>query len=1101
MSKVKSVAPSGLSITRKGENFTFKWKIPTKKYGDGQDLQYKTNGKWTDISVGKTTTSKLKKLARTHYIPYSGKKALKRVSFRVRGNTSKYKKKVKKNGKTKEVTISPVMSAWSRKSFKIEKPNKPKATVTVQTWPQVKFNWTVPVKDGDSHWFTEVGYTSVLKKNSPANAKNIDFSTSDGVRYSSTNSSASGSLTVKDDSSQLADGNSYTRWFRVRAKGPRGNTDYVYAKHTYALSNKCVITDYEVIPTSGGYTAKVFFDAPKSSQRPLTQAVVEYSIVTPDADMACPAAASWTQAAEVKTDQTKQKNGSYDYSSGAIFSIDTPVGTDECLFFRVNAEYDNKTTYGDPALVETLNYVLDDPTIVNLSTDSVQHTADIEITGATTVPDAFHVVRYMDDDNPDGFDVAIIAHGQTTVSGIQCPAWTNSPRFGVYAAAPGGCYETTTRADGIGSYAVDPKMKSTLVTQGGSIPAAPANVTANAVMPSGTIRVTWDWSWADADSAELSWADHEDAWESTSEPSTYNVTKMHASAWNISGLETGKKWYIRVRLIDDTGSSIAYGAYSDICVVNLSSAPLVPVLTLSDSIITENGEVTASWVYSSTDGTGQAAATIAEVTTDYILEYTLTQDLTVDDSKTYFTRSGSGTELDPYVYTEVENPVDADLGTYYEVTGSTPGDFVYTEIAQVETAQQITLSAQEQGWHYGETHMLAVKTVSGSGYESDGWSDPVSVIIAEPPTCTISSTSLSTETYTTTDDGGNVVTQTVTALTSMPLTVTVVGAGDTGTTTVAIERAEAFHVDRPDETDYNGFEGETVAVDSHIGEDQFEFDVTDLIGHIDDNANYRLVATVQDALGQSAETEIDFVVLWAHQASAPTASVTIDSANMIAVMTATAPVDADPTDVCDIYRLSIDKPQLIYEGAAFGTTYVDPYPTIGEYGGHRFVTRTANGDVTTSDGSFAWMDTDAQLTSRYNIFEFENGRVVLDLDVEISNAWQKDFKETKYLGGSVQGDWNKAVSRTASVSGTAIPGRDDEVIQAIRRLADNAGICHVRTKDGSSYAADVQVSDKYNYASGIRTYEYSLSITRVQPEELDGMTLAEWQDVNEESES
>ena len=122
------------------------------------------------------------------------------------------------------------------------------------------------------------------------------------------------------------------------------------------------------------------------------------------------------------------------------------------------------------------------------------------------------------------------------------------------------------------------------------------------------------------------------------------------------------------------------------------------------------------------------------------------------------------------------------------------------------------------------------------------------------------------------------------------------------------------------------------------------------------------------------------------------------------------------------------------------------------------------------------------------------------MDVEISNQWKKDFKETQYLGGSVQGDWNKAISRTASVSGVAIPGRDDDLIQAMRRLADNAGICHVRTKDGSSYAADVQVGDKYNYSSGIKTYEYTMTITRVKPEELDGMTLAEWQDVNEESE-
>ena len=1072
----KSSAPSGLSISRSGTTFTFKWKIPKAKYADGQGFQYATNGGWNSVSVGKTTTSKAITIGLGNFYPYSGKKTVSSIQFRVRGNSK---------GK-------PTMSAWASKAFAITAPNRPSASAEVVSWPQTKFSWSVSTAHNNAPWFTQVRYTTVLVKDSEiTDGSKINWSSTLGYRSETTNANSSSSITVTDDSSQLADGHSYTRWFRVRAEGPGGASAWSYAKHVYALSNKCVVTNCDMTPISSGFNARVFFTSPFSASRPLSKCTVEYSITTPAADMECPSGASWTTGAEVTA-----KDG----TSGAIFSIDSTVDPDECLFVRVNAEYDNKTTYGDPVLIK-MDYKLTAPTITSVTTDPSLHKATIVAANNSSVPDAFMVVRYMDDTDPDGFDIAIIPNGQTTVTGVQCPSWTSNPRFGVYAAAPAGCYTVTTRADGIGSYAVDPEMVSSMTTSGGSIPAAPQNVGVTPVLPSGTVRVTWEWSWSDADSAELSWADHEDAWESTSEPSTYTITKLHASAWNISGLEAGKKWYFRVRLISTTGDAVAYGAYCDTIEVNLSSAPLVPVITLSDSVITEEGEVTASWVYSSTDGTAQAGAVIAEVTPNYVLDYELTSDVTVDDTKTYYTRSGSGTELDPYVYTEVENPVDADLGTYYEIVGATPGAFTYTEIAQTETAQQITLSAAEQGWHYGETHLLAVKTLSGSGYESDGYSDPVSVTIAEPPTCTISASSLTPVTYTTTDELGNTVTETVTALTAMPFTCTIIGAGDSGITSIAIERAEAYHVDRPDETDYNGFAGETIALDSHVGEGQFTIDNTDLLGHLDDGADYTLIATVQDSLGQSAQASIGFTVLWAHQASAPEATVTIDNDYMVAIMTPTAPADADPTDVCDIYRLSIDKPQLVYSGAAFGTTYVDPYPTVGRYGGHRFVTRTANGDVTTPDGSFAWVDTDVQLQSRYNVFDFANGRVLLELNVEISNQWRKDFKETQYLGGTVEGDWNKAVSRTATVSGVAIPGRDDDLIQSIRRLADNAGICHVRTKDGSSYAADVQVTDKYNYASGVKTYEYSLTITRVKPEELDGMTYAEWLDINEESES
>lgn len=48
--------------------------------------------------------------------------------------------------------------------------------------------------------------------------------------------------------------------------------------------------------------------------------------------------------------------------------------------------------------------------------------------------------------------------------------------------------------------------------------------------------------------------------------------------------------------------------------------------------------------------------------------YALTEDEDIVEGKTYYTRSGSE---GAYVYTAVENPVKASLGTYYEVTATT----------------------------------------------------------------------------------------------------------------------------------------------------------------------------------------------------------------------------------------------------------------------------------------------------------------------------------------------------------------------------------------------------------------------------------------------
>jgi hypothetical protein len=50
----------------------------------------------------------------------------------------------------------------------------------------------------------------------------------------------------------------------------------------------------------------------------------------------------------------------------------------------------------------------------------------------------------------------------------------------------------------------------------------------------------------------------------------------------------------------------------------------------------------------------------------------------------------------------------------------------------------------------------------------------------------------------------------------------------------------------------------------------------------------------------------------------------------------------------------------------------------------------------------------------------------------------------------------------------------------------------VRTKDGSSFAADVQVTEDYKQNNNQRYASFTLKITRVDPEGFDGMTRAEW---------
>ena len=131
--------------------------------------------------------------------------------------------------------------------------------------------------------------------------------------------------------------------------------------------------------------------------------------------------------------------------------------------------------------------------------------------------------------------------------------------------------------------------------------------------------------------------------------------------------------------------------------------------------------------------------------------------------------------------------------------------------------------------------------------------------------------------------------------------VTVKGAGTGGTTTLVVERAEDYHIGRPDETDFNGFAGETILLYSQTGEAPITINREDLTGILDDGASYRLLATVSDSLGQSSTAELPFEVHWSHQAVIPKGSAVISGT--AAFITPSAPEGFAEGDTCDIYRL------------------------------------------------------------------------------------------------------------------------------------------------------------------------------------------------------
>ena len=404
----------------------------------------------------------------------------------------------------------------------------------------------------------------------------------------------------------------------------------------------------------------------------------------------------------------------------------------------------------------------------------------------------------------------------------------------------------------------------------------------------------------------------------------------------------------------------------------------------------------------------------------------------------------------------------------------------YTMIGKTTTQEHIDLP----GWSTAGIRNICVRTISESG-ENSGYSDTVPITVVAAATCS-EVDSLTWVNVPASDLDAYSEWQ----LTSLPLTVTVTGAGTSGTTSVVIKRLGEFHGSRPDEQEINGYDGETIYNFSQIGSATISVELEDLLGTLDDNGTYTLIARVTDGVGQIAEVSKNFKVNWSHKAI-EFDGIALISDN-VAVIRAYKPTGALLTDTYDIYRLSADVPVLVFENATFDADYVDPYPTIGENGGYRLAFRTAERCCVTSAGQEAFIDLDADFNPGNVIIDFGGSFVALDYDIDLSFDSDKDFEAKRFLGGSIKGYWKAGAKTTSNISAIAIPADDDEVISAMRRLRDYTGLCNVRTPEGSNFTADVQVQEKWDGKRIDKLAEFTMKVSKVDPEELDGMTYTEW---------
>lgn len=925
---------TALNITKEGNVLTMAWKLAD--FYDSQETYWSIEGQKEITTLDGDETEVSYTIPVSDYFPATTKK-LPAVTIGVRG------------------IVNGAYGPWVTATYKFLAPNAP-----VVTKGTLKFIWNTDeayvVGKGDPN-VIDVEYQRV--DSTTATQKNVKWGTD-------SSSSDFVDVTGRDASDEV----SYTEtnkveWFRCCSRGLNGQSAWVYAYHVNAVPYAAT----GLVAKAKGKSITLTWKATTSAEHPMDYQYIQYCYATPTTETTkgvpiCPSGQTWTTA----------QNNIVPTAKKAIFSITQLPPTDKCLFIRVCTVCEGNTAISDE-IFAMAGYLVA-PTL-----SSIVSNAQTKTTVVTFVNNSTVTLSKMAVVNSAGKVLGTVAHGVTsiTVSGI--PSKNN--QFGIRAYT--------------GTSASRPQMRSDNVfSTVGDVPLAPTNVAANATERDGVAELSWEIPWTDAQGAEVSWADHDDAWESTAQPETF-VIAQRATWWNVAELISGVVYYFRVRLYDSAG---VYSPYSNIVSLSFASAPGKPVLTSSAVTIQPGEAFQLSWTYETTDTTEQ------------------------------------------------------DLAVIYDNN---------VELARVENnAQRMSITP---AWLYGSSHSLTVQTTSKSGYQSSV-SDPVTITVAARPTISPISSAISSGIT----DG---------VLTELPIVIEVEGAGEGGQTTIKIERLKDYFVERPDGSVTEGYDGETIYAIAYSGEEELTITADDLVGSFDDGGEYRLTATVQDSVGQKASSYLDFSVSWTHQAEAPTAEVTVDG--LTAKLEPTAPASYESGDSVDIYRLSADKPELIVKGGDYGKTYIDPYPASG--GGYRFVDVTSNGDYTTEDG-IAWVDVDCAFALKEVIIDFNRESLALPYNLELNHSWSKDFKETKYLNGHVVGDWNAAVSRTGSISTLLL--KDDDRIEIIRRLAAWNNICHVRTPDGSSFSANVQVNESASYTS--KATNFTFSITRVDSAGYDAIS-------------
>ena len=171
-----------------------------------------------------------------------------------------------------------------------------------------------------------------------------------------------------------------------------------------------------------------------------------------------------------------------------------------------------------------------------------------------------------------------------------------------------------------------------------SIPSAPGRITNCYATSDTSVLLTWD-TISSAETYDIEYANNADYLGASNSSTTING--ITSTSYTVTGLQTGDKYYFRVRAVNTKGES----GWSEYVMVILGSKPASPTTWSSTTTAIVGEEVILYWVHNTEDGSNEAKAELEITMNGSSQTYTIDnpeKDSDKDDTNSVYKLSTSG---------------------------------------------------------------------------------------------------------------------------------------------------------------------------------------------------------------------------------------------------------------------------------------------------------------------------------------------------------------------------------------------------------------------------------------------------------------------------